>query len=218
MVFKKETYSNQVAEFIRKMIRDGELLPGVPVKEANLAERLGISRAPIREALQELNYEGLVTSEPQKGKHVRKMSPKDILDSYVVGGILESCGVADSLEMWSEEDMTELRKIVSTMQSRSDHAVGVEDLMELDDRFHDTLLQHCDNSRLVEMARLSCVTLSKVLFYHQWLNLYTPHEFFERHAAIANAIYAKDTAKVAQMLRAHYQEVGERMAQYGMQE
>ena len=72
--FKRQTYSGQVVEFIKRCILDGELAPGEQVKEVTLSERLGISRAPIREALQILTQDGLITSEPQKGKYIRKMT------------------------------------------------------------------------------------------------------------------------------------------------
>lgn len=97
MDFTKQTYCNQVTSYIRSLIRKGTLEIGAPVKEAVLSEQLGISRAPIREALQVLVQEGLITSEPQKGKHVRQMTGKEIYDSYVVqlaGGLFE---VSDSL-------------------------------------------------------------------------------------------------------------------------
>ena len=105
MDFTKQTYCNQVTSYIRSLIRKGTLEIGAPVKEAVLSEQLGISRAPIREALQVLVQEGLITSEPQKGKHVRQMTGKEIYDSYVVAGILEGAGVAESLPLWSRGDM-----------------------------------------------------------------------------------------------------------------
>ena len=156
-VLEKETYSSKIATIIRTMIRDGELQPGEPIKETVLGERLSVSRAPIREALQELAYEGIVTSEPQKGKRVRLLSDKDIVDSYTVGGILESVGVSDSLAKWTDGDSRELAEIVDEMRQRSKSAADTGALMELDDQFHSVLLRHCDNGRLVEMARLSCI-------------------------------------------------------------
>jgi DNA-binding GntR family transcriptional regulator len=212
MLLKKETYSSQVAQIIRQMIRDGELRQGDPVKEPQLAARLSISRAPIREALQELTYEGLVTSEPQKGKRVRLLTDKDILDSYDVGAILEGAGVADSLGDWTDGDMQRLRAVVDDMRSAGRTATDLSAMMQLDDRFHATLLQRCGNARLTEMARLSCVTISKVLCYKKWLTLFSPSGFAERHAAIAEAVYARDAARVEAMLRHHYREIGERIA------
>ena len=90
--FKRQTYSGQVVEFIKRCILDGELAPGEQVKEVILSERLGISRAPIREALQILTQDGLITSEPQKGKYIRKMTRQEIENEYEIGGILEGAG------------------------------------------------------------------------------------------------------------------------------
>ena len=112
MDFTKQTYCNQVTSYIRSLIRKGTLEIGAPVKEAVLSEQLGISRAPIREALQVLVQEGLITSEPQKGKHVRQMTGKEIYDSYVVAGILEGAGVAESLPLWTEANMETFRSVV----------------------------------------------------------------------------------------------------------
>ncbi|MCH5277794.1 MAG: GntR family transcriptional regulator [Desulfovibrionaceae bacterium] len=211
MLLKKETYSSQAANIIRQMIRDGELRQGEPVKESLLAARLSISRAPIREALQELYHEGLVTSEPQKGKRVRLLMDKDILDSYAVGAILEAAGVADSLADWTEGDMLRLHAVVDDMRNAGRSSADLSSMMGLDDLFHATLLQRCGNARLVEMARLSCVTISKVLCYRKWLTLFSPGGFAERHAAIAEAACARDAARVGAMLRTHYREISERI-------
>lgn len=97
--FKRQTYSGQVVEFIKRCILDGELAPGEQVKEVTLSERLGISRAPIREALQILTQDGLITSEPQKGKYIRKMTRQEIENEYEIGGILEGAGVAAALPL-----------------------------------------------------------------------------------------------------------------------
>lgn len=211
MLLKKETYSSQVAQIIRRMIRDGELSQGVPVKEPQLAARLSISRAPIREALQELTYEGLVTSEPQKGKRVRLLTDKDILDSYAVGAILEAAGVTDSLAEWTAEDMARLHAVVADMRQASANATDLSSMMQHDDCFHSTLLQRCNNHRLVEMARRSCVTISKFLCYKKWLTLFSPKGFYERHAEIAEVVYQKNIPIVGKMLRDHYREIGERI-------
>ncbi|MCR4666930.1 MAG: GntR family transcriptional regulator [Desulfovibrio sp.] len=211
MLLTKETYSSQVARIIRQMIRDGELQQGAPVKEAVLAARLSISRAPIREALQELTYEGLVTSEPQKGKRVRQLSDDDILNSYDVGAILEAAGVVDSLGDWSEGDMLRLRAVVDDMHNAAQTATDLSSMMNLDDLFHATLLQRCNNSRLVEMARLSCITISKVLCYKKWLTIFSPEGFAKRHQSIAEVVCAKNIRKVETMLRQHYREIGERV-------
>ncbi|MBQ7738349.1 MAG: GntR family transcriptional regulator [Desulfovibrionaceae bacterium] len=208
---KKDTYPSQVAQIIRTMIQEGELKPGDAIKEPLLASQLSISRAPIREALQELVHEGIVSSEPQKGKRVRCMSAKEIVDSYAVGSILEAAGVSESLPLWSEEDMRRLQEVLGDMEAVSQATSKLTALMELDDTFHATLLQRCDNAKLVFMARHCCSSISKVLCYQKWLTLFSPTGFYERHAKLAEFIYAKDIQGIQTALRAHYHEIAERI-------
>lgn len=211
MLFEKETYSHKVALIIKRMIADGKLQGGESVKESLLAEQLGLSRAPIREALQELTYEGILTSEPQKGKRVRQLSAKDIIDSYAVGGILEATGISESLDLWTEEDQQALDEIVRNMQEKSKNAKDIADLMDLDDLFHQTLLRRCNNTLLVELARQSCSNISKVLCYQKWHLLFSPQGFCQRHAVIAHMMTKKEAASLQKQIRAHYQEIGERI-------
>lgn len=173
MDFTKQTYCNQVTSYIRSLIRKGTLEIGAPVKEAVLSEQLGISRAPIREALQVLVQEGLITSEPQKGKHVRQMTGKEIYDSYVVAGILEGAGVAESLPLWTEANMETFRSVVRQMEGKISYATKLDELAEIDELFHATLFMACDNTRLVEMARTSCATISKYLYYQHWITMFS---------------------------------------------
>ena len=214
MILKKETYSLQAASYIRSCIRSGELSPGDPVREAFLAQRLGISRAPIREALFSLAQEGLICAEPQKGKYVRSMSAAEILDSYVVAGILEGAGVAASLPRWTENDHEHFREVVASLQKMADHAKQLDELADMDDLFHSALLSCCPNTRLVEMARTSCATISKYLYYQHWIVLFTPQEFLTRHLALADAVFAGKPSQIEKVLRAHYRETGIRMSQH----
>lgn len=213
MDFKKETYSIQAAAYIRSLIRSGELSPGDPVREAFLSERLGISRAPIREALFSLAQEGLVCAEPQKGKYVRHMSAHEIYDSYAVAGILEGAGVAESLRHWTPRDMETFRTVVARMGEQLNYATRLDDLAEIDEQFHAALLAACPNVRLVEMARSSCATISKYLYYQYWITLFTPKEFYERHLVIAEAVSEGNPAHIEHILREHYKENGTRMSE-----
>ena len=153
-----------------------------------------------------LVQEGLITSEPQKGKHVRQMTGKEIYDSYVVAGILEGAGVAESLPLWTEANMETFRSVVRQMEGKISYATKL---------FHATLFMACDNTRLVEMARTSCATISKYLYYQHWITMFTPREYADRHHAVAEAVYSRDVKHVETALRDHYKETGLRMAQFG---
>ncbi len=98
MQFKRLTYSDQIYEYLKKRIMDGELPLGSPIKESSLSNYLEVSRGPVREAVQKLCSDEVVISVPRKGTFVRVLTSKDIMDSYGLAGILESSGVSGSLE------------------------------------------------------------------------------------------------------------------------
>lgn len=85
--FKKQTYSEQVADYVRGLILSGEFAPGAAIKEAAIAKQLSISRAPVREAMHALIREGLIDAHPQKQNHVKELISKEIKDSYFAGGV-----------------------------------------------------------------------------------------------------------------------------------
>ena len=193
MQFKKETYSIQAAAYIRGLIRSGALKPGQPVREAQISEELNISRAPIREALLMLAHQGLICSEPQKGKYVRSMSAKEIYDSYVVAGILEGAAVAQSLHRWTAKEEAAFAEVVRRLDEQVNYAVHLDTLTEIDEAFHMTLLSACTNERLIELARTSCSSLAKFLYYTYWRE--------------------RDLVHIETVLRGHYEEVGLRLSE-----
>lgn len=207
MDFKKQTYSLQVNQYIRGLIQRGVLKPGDPIKEAELSAKLGISRAPIREALQILVQEGLVSAEPQKGKTIRVLTPKEILDGYTITAILESEAVIMSLDKWTDEDFTDLRHIMDTIKEKSSKSSTVEDLLELDELLHNMLLSHCENEQLVDMARMNSSNISKYLCYPYWRSTCNPKYFVERHQEVVNAIFTKNIEMIRKTLHKHYEEI-----------
>lgn len=207
MNFQKQTYSIQINKFIRTLIQQGKLKPGDQIKEAELAEKLKISRAPIREALQLLVQEGLVSSEPQKRKTIRVLSPKEIIDGYSITAILESEAVILSLDKWTEEDFGDLKHILDTIKTKSKHVKHVDELQELDELFHNMLLSHCDNEQLIDTARLSSSNISRYLCYSHWCSTCDPSHFYERHKEVVDAILTRDPQKIRQSIRNHYIEL-----------
>lgn len=213
MDFKKETYSIQAAEYIQKMIRAGRLAPGAPVKEAALADELHISRAPVREALLLLGQRGLIVSEPQKGKYVRALSAQEIRDSYAVAGILEGAGVVQSLKRWTEKEESAFTAVCKRLHDCAkdeeiNHVTQLDTFSELDEQFHMTLLSACPNTYLIHLARTSCSSLAKFLYYHYWRTLFTPKEFYERHRLLMDAVNSRNFLRIEESLRQHYVEVG----------
>ncbi len=213
--FKKQTYSEQVADYIRGLILKGELAPGSAVEEAAIAKDLSISRAPVREAMQVLIREGLIDAHPQKRKHVKELTAKQIKNSYFAGGVLEAASVANALSQYTEDDIKDLEKIVREMAEVVRQNGSISDQVSLDTEVHDILFSRIDNGLVVELCKRSCQGISKFLLYRHWVKIYTPKEVVERHQVIIDALKTKNPETVEQVLREHYFSSGERMAKYG---
>lgn len=213
--FKKITYSDQVANYIKNLILSEKLLPGAAVEESAIAKELSISRAPVREAMQILIREGLLAAHPQKRKYVKQLTAKQIKNSYFAGGVLEAAAVAKALHEYTKLDIAELEKIVKAMGNIAKKNGSISDQVPLDTEFHDILFSRIDNRLVEELCKRSCQGISKFLLYKHWVKIYTPQEVTERHAIIVDALKTKDPDEVEQVLRDHYFSSGERMAKYG---
>lgn len=212
---RKLTYSEQVVEYIKQALLDGRLSPGDQVKEGELSQELGISRAPVREALQTLARDGLIHSEPQKGKYVAALTSKQIQNSYFAGGVLEAAAVSEALPLYTDDDIARMEEYLEIMRQMAERNEVDESLRELDNAFHSVLFSRIDNDLIIDLCRRSCQGISKFLFYKYWLGLYTPQEIYERHKAILDAVKSRKPALVEKILRKHYTDSGKRMYKYG---
>lgn len=206
-----QTYAEQAISYIKQCLLDGTLAPGDPVREVEIAEHLGISRGPVREALQSLQQQGLVTGVPQKARFIRHLTPKEIEDSYCLGGTLEGACIVQSLALWDEAALAGLEEILHEMERQSRTARGLSEMSDIDEAFHNALLSRCDNRLMVNTARNSCAHLSKFLYYNCWNTLFSPQEFHERHCVIFRAVCSKNPQRIEATLREHYAESGRRL-------
>jgi len=214
--FIKQTYSDQVAVYVKNLILSGALAPGAPIKEVAIASELSISRAPIREAMQILVREGLIESHPQKGKNVTALTAKQIKNSYFTGGVLEAAAVSQALDKYTEKDISKLERIVANMKAVADRNGPVSDQAPLDNAFHDLLFSRIDNELIVELCKRSCQGISKFLLYKHWVKLFPPKKVYERHKEIVAALKTKNPQNVERVIREHYISSGERMSAFGV--
>ena len=125
---------------LRQAILKGELAPGERLMEIQLAEKLGVSRTPIREAIRKLELEGLVLMIPRKGAEVAKISEKSLRDVLEVRRSLEELAIELACQRMSEEDMDELERV----QGNFRNAIAKGEAMtiaETDEQYHDVIYQ-----------------------------------------------------------------------------
>ena len=135
---------------LRQAILKGELKPGERLMEIALAEKLGVSRTPIREAMRKLELEGLVVMIPRRGAQVANITEKDLNDVLEVRITLENMAIEKACTNMTEEDVQELEKVARDFE-RSTAEGDLVKMAEADVNFHETIYRAADNKRLMQV-------------------------------------------------------------------
>ena len=197
------TFASMVGERIRSNIIEGVLQPGSQLNEVELASAFGVSRGPIREALQRLIQEGLLRSEPHRGVFVPVMTPTDVDDIYLVREALETAAVRRIAEMSRTASAYKtLDKIVRAMEAAEradDWNTGAS--RDLD--FHTALVAAAESPRLVRM--FTTVISETRLCLGVLSGAYDARgDLVEEHRRISDLIRDDDTEGAAAVLKKHY--------------
>jgi DNA-binding GntR family transcriptional regulator len=132
---------------LRQAILRGELEPGERLMEIQLAEKLGVSRTPIREAIRKLELEGLVVMIPRKGAEVAHITEKDMRDVLEVRSTLEELAIALACKNKTKEALDEL-KLANKLFEAAVVSRDVVKIVEADVKFHDAIYNMTDNQKL----------------------------------------------------------------------
>ena len=136
---------------LRDAILKGELEPGERLMEIRLAERLGVSRTPIREAIRKLELEGLVIMIPRKGAEVADITEKSLRDVLEVRKALEELAVQLACEKITQEELEELEKAGENFKKVLNRSKDITEVAEADVRFHDVIYMATDNQKLIHL-------------------------------------------------------------------
>ncbi|WAW15001.1 GntR family transcriptional regulator [Peptostreptococcus equinus] len=139
-----------VFENIRGAIMEGVLKPGERLMEIQLAEQLGVSRTPVREAIRKLELEGLVIMLPRKGAYVADMSKKDLIDVLEVRLGLEGLAAYYAAERIRKDQIETLEKISEDLEKYVEQN-DLENILKMDEYFHMLIFDASGNSRLKSM-------------------------------------------------------------------
>jgi DNA-binding GntR family transcriptional regulator len=143
--------SQEVANRLREAIQNGKLLPGTRLVEREIAEQLGISRMPVREAIQQLVEDGLLIKEPRRGAYVHTYSEKELGEISSLRVVLERFVIERVIANWSEQSASRLESIVDAM-AQAAKANDIRKVYELDFEFHHMLWTLTDHSLLLEVV------------------------------------------------------------------
>jgi DNA-binding GntR family transcriptional regulator len=179
-------------------IRSGDLTPGARLRETDLAARLGISRTPVREAIRQLEADGLVIHLPRQGATIRTLDYAEVIELYEMRAVLE--GTAARLAARSASDV-ELAELVA-LNAELAAAVTSQHAQELNRQFHMLLLDAARNRFLIKSINALQKTLL-ILGPTTLTDSTRAADAVSEHAAILRALTARDEATAEAAMRAH---------------
>lgn len=186
---------------LRRAIITGEFAPGERLMEISLANRLGVSRTPVREAIRKLELEGLVIMIPRKGAQVAKITEKSLRDVIEIRCVLEEFAASLACERITEEGKEKLkeahRQFVEAAQTND-----IIDIVEKDEQFHDAIFQATCNDRLITI-----INNLREQFYRYRMEYVKDIEqhsvLVTEHEQLLHAIFNQDSETAKQIMRTH---------------
>ncbi len=186
---------------LRRDILDGKYKAGESLVEMRLAKELDVSRTPVREAIRQLELEGLVSSIPNKGVFVEGITRQDIEDIYAIRESLEGLAARWAIKRMDEASLKELEDICDLMEFYTDKG-DLDEVGELNSRFHDIIFESTKSKPLMQV-------LSDFQYYIENIrlrSLKTPGraaQSLKEHKAIVKAFKERDIAMGERVLVEH---------------
>lgn len=215
-VTDKYSLRGRVFHKLRDDILSGKYEEHEELKEVAIGEEMGVSRTPVREAFRQLELEGLIQIIPNKGAYVTGITEKDVKDIYMIRSLLEGLCARWATEHITKEQMEEMEENVylGKFHAQKGH---LEQLAELDNRFHDIMYEAC-NSKMLE---------HQLKDFHQYVlrvrkktlsNANRGPKSNEEHEQIMEAIKSGDADLAEQLANRHMINAYENMVKNGLHE
>lgn len=146
------TAQEAVLAELRRAILEGDLRPGTQILQDHVAERLGVSRVPVREALKILEGEGQVAYSPHRGYFVAELTYEELVEVYRIRDLLEAEAVSVGIKHITAEDLARMQAAMGDMD-RADPVADIVALTAANRRFHFALIDPCQRPRLIRLIR-----------------------------------------------------------------
>ena len=204
-----------VYEELKMEILTGEIVPGTRMMEVDLAEEMGVSRTPVREAIRKLEKEGLVTIEPRRGAYASMISTQDMVEILEVRQDLEGLAAFFAATRMDQEEMEKLREL-SEKYNQAVREGSMKDMIRHDTAFHRMIVDSCNNKILVNMVeQLQELVLRFRYIYYD--NFRRADNMPAEHQEIIDAIASGDEARARQAADVHIDRLKQLVIEEGVQ-
>ncbi|HMM20753.1 MAG TPA: GntR family transcriptional regulator [Selenomonadales bacterium] len=196
---------NKVFRYIKSHIISGAYHPGETLLESKLAEELGVSRTPIREAIRLLELEGLVEVTTKKGAVILGISQKDVQDIYAIRQLVEGLAGRWAAERISDSEFKDLQKTFELMEFYGQKQ-DLEEVAELDNKFHQAIYE-ASGSRILYLTLRNLHEYAQIARIRSLAFQNRLPQTLTEHRAILDALRAKDADAAEKALSEHVHNV-----------
>ena len=195
-----------VAEVLREAITTGHLRANQPLPQDEIANQLNVSHIPVREALRQLQSEGLVTYQANRGAQVSALAPGEIREIYDIRAILETAAIRHAVPLLGEAALARAAAVLDAAERSVDGA----EWGTLDVEFHELIYRLDDRPRLRELIDGLLRRVDRYWLMHG-LMLAHRREFEQEHRALLGAVIARDADRAADLLGRHLAGAADRL-------
>ena len=189
----QESLKSHIIKALWKLILDGKIAPNQPLREIHLAKTLDTSRTPLREALQQLEWEGILISEPRKGFRLADFQESDVYEIYPLRAHLESYALELS-GIPNDKVLAQLKTINHKIQK----AKSPKKTVALDEQWHLLLISNCPNQRLIQMIQILHRQSQRYEYAYMAMNK-TVENSTEQHDQIVSLLEQKQLQKACKL-------------------
>lgn len=198
---QKESAKKIAYDQLLEWIVDGTLLPNEKINDAKLASALHLSRTPIREALQLLELQGLVTMKPGVATYVTELDPKDIDKILLPLSVLQKAAAQTATLMCTENDLKVLKQYNCSFQKYIEKK-DYFNALKTDEQFHGKIVQVCDNTYIESSIKLLQAHVRRLFFQNQ---IILSKQSVEEHEQIIEALKNKNTDLAGKITEINWQ-------------
>jgi len=196
-----ELLNQKVYRVLKEAIIKGFLEPGTKLLENKIAEKMHVSRTPVREAMQKLVAEGFVKTTPNQTMVVTEVSPEDVKQVLQLRGVLEGLAARVAAKKINKQEIDELENIVAQMRLHVTKK-NLSSYCKVDDEFHDLILNICGNKWVIQIRD----NLSSFIYRFRIKSLSVPGRLkhsLEEHQAIMESLQKRNSAEADRLSQIH---------------
>ncbi len=207
----RRSLAEDIVDHLREAIYSGYLAPNERLREEVLASVLGLSRGPVREALAQLEREGLVIREPHRGATVARLSLEDLDEVHSLRLALEQLAVRQAIRQADEHYFDEMQTVIEEMGVCLARGITTQEAAELDTRFHELICEASGHKRLLNMWLMLRPQIHIFLLSRNVVNADFSQYIVTDHQRILNILRSRDEAQALEAIEEHLKGAYERI-------